>query len=303
MNYSIIIPHKNSQSLLKRCLESIPQRDDVEIIVVDDNSDNIKEVKAVIALFPRATFYANEGVFAGGARNTGLRYAKGERILFIDADDFFHDGFLDVTDKYLHTDIDLVFFDTDSCDSDTLEKVATRCYALSDGVRAKDLEYLRWRVRPCWGKLFRAQYLYDNSISFDEVKASNDVMFSCMSSFYAKTFDINSFTLVCSTVNRDSLCHRMNKESLDARYDVAVRFRRFAYEHRKGKYTSNLLGFMFYYRDISNELFFKMLGKYFKASSLRMVWDDVCKTFDSAVKIIIGKKHSGRKLVEVSCSN
>ena len=37
INYSIIIPHKNSAILLKRCLDSIPQRNDIEIIVVDDN--------------------------------------------------------------------------------------------------------------------------------------------------------------------------------------------------------------------------------------------------------------------------
>ena len=39
-NYSIIIPHKNIPQLLKRCLDSIPQRDDVQIIVVDDNSSS-----------------------------------------------------------------------------------------------------------------------------------------------------------------------------------------------------------------------------------------------------------------------
>jgi len=39
INYSIIIPHKNIPHLLVRCLDSIPQREDVQIIVADDNSD------------------------------------------------------------------------------------------------------------------------------------------------------------------------------------------------------------------------------------------------------------------------
>lgn len=42
INYSIIIPHKNSAGLLQRCLDSIPQRDDIQIIIIDDNSLNIK---------------------------------------------------------------------------------------------------------------------------------------------------------------------------------------------------------------------------------------------------------------------
>ena len=299
INYSFVIPHKNSPLLLRRCLNSIPQRDDLEIIIVDDNSADIEVVKKVVESHPCASLYANEGSFAGGARNTGLRYVRGERLLFIDADDFFHDGFLEVTDKYLHTDIDLVFFDTDSVDSETLAEVPTRCFALSDGVRSKDLEFLRWRVRPCWGKLFRTQYLLDNKIHFEEIKASNDVMFTCMSSNYAQTFDINPFVLVCSTINKNSLVHHANKESLDARYGAAMRFRKFAYSHGKGKYTSNLLSFMFYYRGISNRLFFKMMKQYCKDNSFKMMVGDVKQTLISVYAIIMGKKHSGRSLVKV----
>ena len=39
INYSFIIPHKNIPDLLQRCLDSIPRREDIQIIVVDDNSD------------------------------------------------------------------------------------------------------------------------------------------------------------------------------------------------------------------------------------------------------------------------
>lgn len=46
INYSIIIPHKNIPHLLVRCLDSIPQKDDVQIIVIDDNS-NITEQNEV----------------------------------------------------------------------------------------------------------------------------------------------------------------------------------------------------------------------------------------------------------------
>ena len=42
-NYSFVIPHHNSPTLLNRCLDSIPQREDIEIIVVDDNSDADKK--------------------------------------------------------------------------------------------------------------------------------------------------------------------------------------------------------------------------------------------------------------------
>ena len=38
IKYSIIIPHYNTPELLLRCVTSIPERNDIQIIVVDDNS-------------------------------------------------------------------------------------------------------------------------------------------------------------------------------------------------------------------------------------------------------------------------
>ena len=43
MNYSFIIPHNSCPDLLCRCVDSIPQRDDVQIIIIDDNSDEDKK--------------------------------------------------------------------------------------------------------------------------------------------------------------------------------------------------------------------------------------------------------------------
>lgn len=58
MNYSIIIPHYNIPCLLDICLESIPKRDDVQVIVVDDcSSDSVKrELKRLEEKFPHVMF-------------------------------------------------------------------------------------------------------------------------------------------------------------------------------------------------------------------------------------------------------
>lgn len=39
IRYSVIIPHKDIPDLLDRLLHSIPRREDIEVFVVDDNSD------------------------------------------------------------------------------------------------------------------------------------------------------------------------------------------------------------------------------------------------------------------------
>ena len=109
INYSIIIPHKNIPDLLTRCVNSIPQRGDIQIIVVDDNSD-----QAYLDIFPSfyrsdlEVIFTKEGRGAGYARNIGLKRAKGKWLLFADADDYYTGGFLDVLDKYKETSNNLI---------------------------------------------------------------------------------------------------------------------------------------------------------------------------------------------------
>ena len=90
INFSIIIPHHNTPELLKACVDSIPIRDDLQIIIVDDNSD-----KSVVDFnnFPGVAcknlevVLSQKGRGAGWARNEGLKYAQGKWILFADSDD------------------------------------------------------------------------------------------------------------------------------------------------------------------------------------------------------------------------
>ena len=95
-NYSIIIPHKDTPDLLQRCLDSIPLREDVEIIVIDDNSS---PRKVDFGHFPKwngehfHVFLTKEGKGPGYARNVGLDHAQGRWVVFADADDFFTKDF------------------------------------------------------------------------------------------------------------------------------------------------------------------------------------------------------------------
>ena len=95
-NFTIVIPHKNTPTLLERLVDSIPPRDDLEIIVVDDHSDadvvdfNHFPCKDRAGL---AVVMNKECHGAGYARNCALPLAKGRWILFADSDDFFNSGF------------------------------------------------------------------------------------------------------------------------------------------------------------------------------------------------------------------
>ena len=92
-NYSIIIPHKNIPKLLQRCLDSIPQRDDVQVIIVDDNSDpSIVDFEKFPGLKRKNTIvvFDKSSKGAGHARNIGIERSNSKWLIFADADDFFN---------------------------------------------------------------------------------------------------------------------------------------------------------------------------------------------------------------------
>lgn len=96
MQISVIIPMYNSESSIKRCLDSILKqtyREDLEIVIVDDGStDNGRIIVEKIALensTPSVSFkiisQKNGGV--SKARNVGMANSTGEFIALLDSDD------------------------------------------------------------------------------------------------------------------------------------------------------------------------------------------------------------------------
>lgn len=100
---SIVIPCFNGETTLSRCLSSINQSSlssQVQVIVVDDGS-NDDSIKVANQCFANMQFHDSSAIVpqenkgAPGARNTGLRFVVGPRVIFLDVDDFFLDGFVD----------------------------------------------------------------------------------------------------------------------------------------------------------------------------------------------------------------
>lgn len=87
---SVIVPCYNQRAFIAEAVASALSQDDVEVIVVDDGSTDGSE--KVATRFPRVRWIrqTNRGVVA--ARNEGLKSARGEFVLFLDADDRLRPG-------------------------------------------------------------------------------------------------------------------------------------------------------------------------------------------------------------------
>jgi glycosyltransferase involved in cell wall biosynthesis len=95
---SVIIPSYNHAHYVKEAIQSVLEQnyDDYEIIVIDDGSrDNTRETVACFGEKVRYIWQENKGL--PGARNTGIKAAKGEFIALLDSDDTWLPGFLSAT--------------------------------------------------------------------------------------------------------------------------------------------------------------------------------------------------------------
>ena len=91
MNYSFIVPVYNCKDYLSACVQSIRAAGltDYEILLVDDGStDGSGAVcDALAEKYPQVRVIHQENGGVSSARNRGIREAKGDYILFVDADD------------------------------------------------------------------------------------------------------------------------------------------------------------------------------------------------------------------------
>lgn len=228
-NYSIIIPHftREGTEMLKRAVASIPERDDIEVIVVDNSLNpiptNLFDENKMVSIL-----YSANSRGAGGARNEGLKKACGQWLLFMDADDFFTENAFDSFDKFLRSEYDVVFFKPTSCDTDTYE-LADRHYSFCDEIDAflktgveTGLRYSREFEVP-WAKLIKRSLINENSIWFDEVPASNDVMFSLKVGLFAKKIIASSDVVYCVTMTPGSITNVVSLRNLESVFDVRIR--------------------------------------------------------------------------------
>lgn len=221
MNFTIIIPHKNLPMLLDRLIKSIPNRDDLEVIVVDDHSDKdivdfehfpSKEIKNFLLL-------SNEGKGgAGCARNYALPYATGKWILFADSDDFYNSGFNDFLDKYVECKADVVYFNANSVDSDSFEP-SNRADHLQKFIHEYEQNpklgetIMRYFFTEPWCKMIRKSLIEKYYVRFDDTSIHEDVRFSCLIGHYARSIIVDNHQLYCVTTRLNSLSRTQTHQS------------------------------------------------------------------------------------------
>ena len=211
ITYTFIIPHKNCPDLLQRCVDSIPERDDVQIIVVDDNSDEGKKPKIDRKNIEVILLDAEHSKGAGRARNVGLEHANGKWLLFADADDYYIEGFLDILDTQLDEELDVLYFNAFYLNRDGIEaRGGGRLNKIIDKFdnSREYIDLIKYRIHVPWNKMVRKKYVDLYGFIFEEVPNGNDTMFSYQIGYFAQNIKVIPEKLYVYTTTPNSITRK-----------------------------------------------------------------------------------------------
>ena len=194
---SVIVPAYNVESYIEQCLDSILSQTltDIELIVVDDGSTDATAdiLQRYASRDERVSVVQQQNKFAGAARNAGMERARGKYLSFIDADDFVESQFLEkMVARAEETNADVVVCKSFYYDDATHDVSPIPHSLLIDDlesiVSGKDLcdSVFQVCVGWPWDKLYRADFVREHALEFQEIRSTNDAYFVFMALIFAQ---------------------------------------------------------------------------------------------------------------------
>ncbi|MDO5746529.1 MAG: glycosyltransferase [Actinomycetaceae bacterium] len=230
---SIIIAYYNSSSYLDRLAKCLDQQQNCEVVIVDDASqkDEADKLRHYVKRhgWSLVTHQYNQG--PGAARNTGIAYATGEYLFFLDADDMIHPQTSLILERVIRAHHpDVITFDM-------VMKTPKRKidYSMIPGA---DLGYvepeyaLAYTMSLTVGKCYRRQMIRQYNIVFGTMKRHEDTAFTKSALAVAHSVYNVPHKLYLYIVTPGSLVSSRENASVDSSFQALEAVMATAKEHR-----------------------------------------------------------------------
>lgn len=231
---SVIIPVYNAEPYLCRCIDSVLHSDceDFEILLINDGSTDgsLQICSRYAGRDSRIRLISQENQGVSAARNKGISEARGEWLIFLDADDFISHDFLSMTAQPQYRNRDLILFcfavyrtsESSACeDKCTSENGAAGTFTFENN----EMQELIRRIlaprpltktgtpdfrTPC-ARAYRKDLLDRYSIRFSpDIKIGEDLLFNLEYQLKAKSCTFIPKTVYYYDVHEDSSSHHFN---------------------------------------------------------------------------------------------
>lgn len=250
--YSIIIPVYNTpEDYLRKCINSLTCKElnDYEILLVDDGSEEktylLCEELAKTNEKIKIIHQKNQG--SAKARNTGIQNSTGDYIIFVDADDYLVDGFMDKLNENIlnstkyNFDILLFKYCKNSLAKDILSNEITKINDISDFIKTiiigKDsLNHIS--IGTPWGKIFKREFINKYNILFDvSLRKSQDKVF--LLECYSKDPEVYLYDCYGYIYNQNdnSICNKYNKNAITFYNNLEIAYKKFIENYNREDLT------------------------------------------------------------------
>lgn len=193
MKFSVVVPVYNVEKYLDQCLESLKAQDfsDFEVIFVNDGStDHSREILEVWGTkFPQMKVIDRENGGLSAARNTGLKAAHGDFVVFVDSDDWVEPNMLNRL--IVETEgADMICFACRRTDNEAGDSLVSE---QSDGWSYYNRHALEARIVPfvcVWQRCYNRSFLLENGLLFREGILHEDNEFTPRACLKAKSIKV-----------------------------------------------------------------------------------------------------------------
>lgn len=190
--FSIIMPAYNVADYIEKSITSVQEQTfkDYELIVIEDcSTDNGKTIDT-IKKFDKIKLVQNKiNLGLGGARNEGMKVAKGEYIIFLDSDDMLHDNKVlqNINDTIANKKLDIVYMGFNFVGNRNLTIIPNAENCKREYKLGKD------KYTNAWSKCWRREFILENDIWFPTNVIYEDVPFVFQAISLAKSYGIAPF--------------------------------------------------------------------------------------------------------------